>query len=89
MHLFQTAQLFVGFALHLGGHLGLVDLFFDLVDFFGAFVALAQFLLDLLELLAQVVIPLGLAHLFLGLVLDARLHRRELELAGKQFVDSL
>ena len=87
MHLFQPAQLLVRFALDLGRHLGLFDLLFDLAEFLGAFVAFAKLLLNLFELLAQEVVALSLAHLFFGLVLNARLHGRQLELASEQFVD--
>ena len=74
MHLFQAAQLLVRFALNLRWHFGFLDLFFDLAEFLGAFVAFAKLLLDLFELLAQVILPLRLAHLFFGLVLNAGLH---------------
>ena len=83
MHLFQATQLLVGLALDLRGHLGLVDLLSQFADLFGAVVAFAELLLNLFHLLAQEVVPLGLGHLFFRLVLDARLHGREFELAGK------
>src|SRR5688572_14874235 len=89
MHLFEPALLLVRFALDLGRHLRLVDLLFELAEFFSALIAFAKFLLNLFELLAQEVIALSFAHLFFGLILDARLHRREFELAREQFVDFL
>src|SRR4029434_10336373 len=78
---------FVGLALNLGGHLGLCNLVFKLADFFGALITLAQLLLDLFQLLAQVIVALGLAHFLLGLILNTRLHRRQLKLPGQQLVD--
>jgi hypothetical protein len=53
----------------------------DLIHFFGAFVAFTKLLLNLFQLLSQEIVALSLAHLFFGLVLDARLHRRQLQLS--------
>ena len=89
MHLLQPLELLGGLLLDLGRHSGLVDLALDLVHLLRLLVALPQLLMDLPELLPQKVLPLGLAHLVLGLVLDLRLHGGELELAGEQVVDLL
>ena len=51
-------------------------------DFFGALVPFTQFLLYLFQLFAQEVVALRLTHLLFGLILNARLHRRELEFPG-------
>jgi hypothetical protein len=81
--------LFVGLALDFRWHLGLFDLLLKLANFFGALITLAQLLLYLLQLFAQKVVPLGLAHLFLGLVLNPSLHGRQLKLAGQEVVNLL
>ncbi len=62
-------------------------MFFELVNFFGAFVPFTELLLNLLQLFAQIVIALGLAHFLFGLALYTGLHSRELEFAGQEFID--
>ena len=59
------------------GHPGRLDLLAERVDLLRALVGLAQLLLDRLQLLAQVVLALGLGdlRLHLGLDLDAQLER--------------
>src|ERR1700722_1675250 len=55
------------------GKFGFVDAFFELGEFVAAVLALAQLLLDLLELLVEVVLPLRLFHLALDARADALL----------------
>ena len=61
-----------GFGLGLGflGHLGSLDLLFQLVQI-GAFFHIAQFFLDRLDLLVQVILALALFHLALDAATDA------------------
>ena len=84
MHLLEAAQLLFRFALYFARHFGFGDLLSELVHFFGPLIAFTQLLLNLFELLAQEIVPLRFAHLFLGLILDARLHRRKLELRDSE-----
>ena len=52
------------------GHTGLLDLLAQFIDCGGLFALFAQFLLDGLELLAQEILALRLAHLLLRLALN-------------------
>ena len=65
--------------LRLLGHAGVLDLLFHLVEV-GAFLALAEFLLDGLDLFVQVVLALALLHLALDAAADALLHLQDVEL---------
>ena len=70
--------------LRLLGHPGRLDLLAQRVDLLRALVALAELLLDRLELLAQVVLPLRLRHLRLDLRLDLRAELEDLGLLGQR-----
>ena len=70
-------------------HAGLLDLVAQLVDLGLLRVVLAQLALDRLELLAEDVLPLGLVHLGLDLVLDLPLQLEDLDLAGEERRDEL
>jgi hypothetical protein len=58
-------------------------------DLLGEFRALAQFLLDGLELLAEVVLPLALVHLAASFHGDLLLHFQQLDLPLQQLVHAL
>ena len=79
--LLQPRQLAVGLLAHVLGQRDRVQLLAQLLDLGLGRVALAQLLLDRLELLAQHVLALGAVELGLHLRLDARADRRDLELA--------
>src|SRR5262249_18685746 len=66
-----------------GRHLGLFDLLVDLLDLAGASVALAELLLNGLELLAQIVLALILVELGLNLGLDLVAQFQQLDLAAQ------
>ena len=89
MHLLKSVKLFVCFAFHLERHFGFLDLFPNFIHLFGALVTFSELLLNLFKLLAEEVISLRLAHFFLRLVLNTRLHGGQLEFAAQQFVDFL
>ena len=76
----QPRELAVGDLAHLLGQLELGELLAQLLDLGLRRVALAELLLDRLELLAQHVLALGLVELGLHLGLDARAHGGDLEL---------
>ena len=67
-------------ALGLLRHAGGLDLLFHLVEI-GVLVALAQLLLDRLDLLVQVVLALALLHLALDAAADALLDLQDVDLA--------
>ena len=77
----QPRQLAVGLAPHLLRHVGLLDLFLELVDLAPRFVTLAQLLLDRLELLAEQEFLLPLVERLLHLLLDLLAHLEHLVLA--------
>ena len=79
-HLRQTIELAQRFLLDRLGHAGGVDLLFELLDLLGLVVALAELLLDRLELLAQEVLALVLADFRLHLRLNLRAELEDLEL---------
>ena len=81
--LLEPAELAVGDLADLLGQLDLGELLAQLLDLGLARVALAELLLDRLELLAQDVLALGLVELGLDLGLDLRPDRDHLELAGE------
>ncbi len=81
--LLQPRELAVGLAPHVLGQRDRAELLAQLLDLGLRRVALAQLLLDRLELLAQHVLALGLVELGLHLRLDPRPDRGDLELAGE------
>ena len=83
-HLGQPVELPQRFLLRLLGHLRRLDLLAERIDFLRPVVALAELLLDRLELLAQVVLALPLAHLGLHLRLDLRAQLEDLHLLGER-----
>ncbi len=89
VHLGQAGELALGL---LAGLLGQVlghELLLQFLDLAaaGLFLALAQLLLDGLELLAQVVVPLGLVHALLDLALYLAAQLQYLDLAVEQLAD--
>ena len=79
----EPRELAVGDLADLLGQLDLGELLAQLLDLGLGRVALAELLLDRLELLAQQVLALGLVELGLDLRLDPRAHRGDLELVGE------
>ena len=70
-------------------HLGLFQLALEFVDLLGPLVGIAQFLLQGMQLFAQEIFALGLAHLLLGIILDLGLDGRDLKFLGQQIADQL
>ena len=83
-HLAEPVELSQRFLLRLLGHLRRLDLLAELIELPGAVVGLAELLLDGLQLLAQVVLALALAHLGLHLRLDLRAQLEDLDLLGER-----
>ena len=83
-HLTHAVQLAHGLLLRLFRHAGRVDTLLHLRDLGLLLVPLAQFLLNRLELLAQVEIALHLLHLAHGLGLDLAAQLQNLQLLGQQ-----
>ena len=81
-HRFQALELLDGLFLDVLRHLGLLDLLLELVHFVALLVLAAQFLLDRLHLLVEVVLLLRLLHLLLHARLDAAI---DLELVDLDF----
>ena len=71
-HLREPVELAQGLPVRLLGHAGGLDLLAKLGQLLTPLVALAELLLDRLQLLPQVVLPLGLGHLALDLRVDLR-----------------
>ena len=88
-HAREPRELLQGLFLHVFRHAGGFDLLAQLVDLALALVLLAQFLLDGLELLAQVVVALRLLHLVLHLGLDLGAQLLHLDLLGQMLVQQL
>ena len=86
-HARQARQFLERFLLHVLGHAGIVDLLAQLFDLALALVLLAQFLLDGLHLLAQVVVALRLLHLVLHFVLDLGAQLLHLDFLGQMLVE--
>ncbi len=86
-HAGEARQFLQRLFLHVLGHAGVVDLLAQLFDFALAFVLLAQFLLDGLHLLAQIVVALRLLHLVLDFVLDLGAQLLHLDLLGQMLVE--
>ncbi len=89
-HAFEPGELLLRVRLDLGRHPGLLDLAAQLGDFLrlGVF-ALAQFLLDCLQLLAQQKLTLPLVHRLLGAVVDLARQAKHFEPVGQQLRDPL
>ena len=79
-HQLEFFQFGIGFLARVLGHARDADLFLDLVDV-RAFLGFAEFLLDRLHLLVQVVLPLALLHLALDASADALFHLQDVEFA--------
>ena len=79
-HQLEFFQLVGGFVERFLRHLGRSDFFLQLVEV-GAIFALAQFFLDRLDLLVQVVLALRLFHLALDAAADALFHLQDVEFA--------
>ncbi len=82
-HFRQPLQLAIALLEGLRGHSGLFHLLAKLVDFRLAVVGFAQLFVDGLELLAQQILTLALAHLFLHLFLDLVAQFQNLEFLGE------
>ncbi len=85
-HARQPRQLLHGLLLHLLRHSRRIDLLAQFVGLALALVLLAQFLLDGLQLLAQIVVALRLLHLVLHLGLDLGAQLLHLDLLGQMLV---
>ena len=83
-HRFEALQLLDGLFLDILGHLRLFDLLLQFVGLVALLVLAAQFLLDRLHLLVEVVLLLRLLHLLLDARLDAAI---DLELVHLDFED--
>ena len=88
-HALEPAKLLEGFLLGFLRHAGGFDLLAQILDVLLALVDIAEFLLDGLHLLAQVVIALRLLDLVLNLGLNLVAKLLDLELLGKVLVDAL
>ncbi len=84
-HRLEALQLLDGLLLDVLRHLRRFDLLLQIVDLVALFVLAAQFLLDRLHLLVEVVLLLGLLHLLLDARLDLAVH---LELVDLDFEDA-
>ena len=84
LHGLQAFELLSGDLLGLLGHLRLGDLLRELLGVAGLVVHLAELALDRLELLAQHVLALRVAHLLLDLAVDALADLEDLELTREQ-----
>ncbi len=88
-HARQAAKLLQRFFLHVVGHARGFDLLAQLFGIARGLVLLAQFLLDGLHLLAQVVLALRLLHPVLHFALDLVAQLLDLQLLGQVLVDLL
>ena len=88
-HAGEAAQFLQRLFLHFVGHAGVFDLLFQIFDVALAFVLLAEFLLDGLHLLAQVVLALRLLHAILHFALDLVAQLLDLEFLREVLVDLL
>jgi hypothetical protein len=89
VHLVQAADLLVRLGASLVGQAGARHLGPQLIDLLAVHVAVAELVLDLPQLLAQVVVALGLGHLLAGAVLDLRLHLQDADLLLQRLVHPL
>ena len=85
----EAVELLVGDLLHVGRETGLLEPFAQLVELLLLLAQLAQLLLDGLELLAQVVLALGLRHLALHGAVDLVGELEDLPLAVEQLEHEL
>ena len=83
----QFLQLRQGFFAGFLGQLGRLDALFQLGQFVAAVLALAQLLLDRLQLLIEVILALGLLHLALHAVADALFNLQHADLAFHEGID--
>ena len=84
LHRAQALELLLGDGLGLSGEVRLGDALFDAVEIALIAVVFAELFLDRLELLAQDVLALVLAHLLFDLGVDALAHLEDLELAREE-----
>ena len=89
MHHFQTLKLLCCLLLCMDRHPCLAYFFLQFLNFLGPFIHITQFFFQGLQLLAQIVLPLRLGHLFLGFGLDLRLHGRNFKLLIEIFCHQL
>ena len=85
----EAVELLVGDLLDVGRQAELLDPLAQLVELLFLFTELAQLLLDGLELLAQVVLALGLGHLALDLRVDLRAEFENFSLPIEELQDEL
>jgi hypothetical protein len=83
-HQLELLQLALGLLARFLGHARGLDLLLEFLEV-GAFFAVAQFLLDGLDLLVQVVLALALLHLPLDAAADALFHLQDVDLVLQQF----
>lgn len=83
-HLLELVQLGVGLGQGVFRQAGGIDALFQLFDFVVAFLAVAEFFLDGLHLLIQVVLALAALHLFLHTATDAFLNLQQVDFAIQQ-----
>ena len=86
-HAREAAQFLERFFLYFVGHAGVVDFLFQVFDVALAFILLAEFFLDGLHLLAQVILALGLLHAVLHFALDLVAQLLDFEFLGEMLVD--
>ena len=86
-HARQTSQFLEGFLLHVVGHARRFNLLFQVFGFASPFVLLAQFFLDGLHLLAQVVLALRLLHAILHFRLNLVAELLDFKFFGEVLID--
>ena len=87
MHRLKASQLFFRLAEGLLRQAGLLQLLPQFGHLFGPGVGFPQLCLDGPQLFAQEIFALGLAHLLLGLALDAVLDGHQLQFLGQEVLD--
>ena len=88
-HVAQLLQLRIGLFARFLGELGLANTLFQLNQLITAVIGFAEFLLNGLHLLIQIILALGLLHLPLDAVADALLDLKNADLAFHEAVDAL
>ena len=88
VHLVEAPHLLFSLDAGLFGHGGARDLGAELFHLLAVDVAVPELVLDLPQLLAQVVVALGLRHLLARAVLDLRLHLEDADLFFQRLVDA-
>ncbi|VTQ30320.1 Uncharacterised protein [Pseudomonas aeruginosa] len=88
-HLLELVQLGSGLGVRLLGQAGGVDALLQLLDFVVPFVDIAEFLLNGLHLLIQVVLALAALHLLLDPAADTLFHLQQVDLGIQQRQDML